>query len=211
MITISFVNQVMLSHTFLLFLPENYPHKSGTIFQIDLYLFYMHTEIPNGTHKLHHVKRLAIFQNKPFAVPYGGMNHLHRHWNKRTLTIVQNTFYSRHARWLPLVDERFVINDSVAISIRFFGLGPLFKTPFAAIVLDGFLLSMKDLSSTAWSAFPSIFFGLGVTNEAAKLDCILPIGDDGSLYDDCSSGELIVMIINETQHQKWFYAPYYGV
>ncbi len=81
----------------------------------------------------------------------------------------------------------------------YFGLGPLFKTPFAAIVLDGFLLSMKDLSSTAWSAFPSGFFGLGVTNKAAKPDCVLPIGDNGSLYDDCSSGELIVMIVNETQ------------
>ncbi len=59
-ITITFVNQVMLSHTFLLFPPENYPHKSGAIFQIDLYVFYLHMEIPNGTHKLHHVKRLAV-------------------------------------------------------------------------------------------------------------------------------------------------------
>ncbi len=66
-------------------------------------------------------------------------------------------------------------------------------------MLDGFLSSMKDLSSTARSAFPSVFFGLGVTNKAAKPDCVLPIGDNGSLYDDCSSGELIVMIINETQ------------
>jgi hypothetical protein len=47
-------------------------------------------------------------------------------------------------------------------------------------------------------AFPSIFFGLGVTNEAAKPDCILPMGDDGSMYEDLSSGKLMVMIINET-------------
>jgi hypothetical protein len=38
-----------------------------------------------------------------------------------------------------------------------------------------------------------------VTNEAAKPDYILPIGDDGSMYEDHSSGELIVMIINETK------------
>jgi hypothetical protein len=40
-----------------------------------------------------------------------------------------------------------------------------------------------------------IFFGLGVTNDAA---CIIPTGDDGSLYDGCSSGKLIVIKLNET-------------
>ncbi len=40
---------------------------------------------------------------------------------------------------------------------------------------------------------------LGVTNDAAKPNCILPIRDDGSSYDDHSSGELIVININETQ------------
>jgi hypothetical protein len=78
------------------------------------------------------------------------------------LTIVQNTFYSHHARWLPLVDERFVIDESIAVSI--------------------------------------IFFGLGVTNNAAKLDCVVPTGDNGSSYEGCSSGELIIIKINETQH-----------
>ncbi len=141
-ITVTFVNQMTLSHTFLLFPPENYPHKSGAIFQVDLYMFDMHTEIPNGTHKLHHVKRLAVFQDEPFAIPYSRMDHFHRHWNKRMLTIIQNTFYSQCAQWLPLVDEWFVINDSVAISICFFGLGPLFKSPFAAVVLNNFLSSM---------------------------------------------------------------------
>ena len=87
-VTISFVNQVTLSRTFLLFLPENYPHKSGAIFQVDLYVFDVHTEIPNGTHKLHHVKQLAVFQDELFTIPYGGMNHLHQHWNKRMLTIM---------------------------------------------------------------------------------------------------------------------------
>ncbi len=71
------------------------------------------------------------------------------------LTIVQNTFYNRRAQWLPLVDERFVINESVAVSI--------------------------------------IDFGLGVTNDAVKPDCILPTGEDGSLYEGHSSGKLIVI------------------
>jgi hypothetical protein len=69
----------------------------------------------------------------------------------------------------------------------------LLKTPITAVVLDGFLLLMKGLSSTAWLPFQSVFFGLGVTIEAAKPDCVLPIKDDGSLYKNCSSGELIVM------------------
>ncbi len=85
MITVTFVNQVTLGRTFLLFPLKNYPQKSGAIFQVHLYVFVMHTEIPNGTHKLHHVKRSAIFQDKPFTIPYGGMNHFHRHWNKRML------------------------------------------------------------------------------------------------------------------------------
>jgi hypothetical protein len=55
----------------------------------------IHMEISNGTHKLHHVKRSAVFQNEPFTIPYCRINHLCRHWNKRMLTIVQNTFYSR--------------------------------------------------------------------------------------------------------------------
>ncbi len=36
-----------------------------------------------------------------------------------------------------------------------------------------------------------------MTNKAAKPDCVLPIGDDGSMYEDRLSGELILMIINE--------------
>ncbi len=71
------------------------------------------------------------------------------------LTIVQDTFCNRCARWLSLLDERFVINESVAVSI--------------------------------------IFFGLGVTNNAAKPDCILPTWDDGSLYEGRSSGKLAVI------------------
>jgi hypothetical protein len=60
-------------------------------------------------------------------------------------------------------------------------------------VLDGFLSSMKGSSSTAQLPFPSVFFGLGVTIEAAKPDCILLIEDDGSSYKNRSSSELIVM------------------
>ncbi len=76
------------------------------------------------------------------------------------LTINQNTFCNHRAPWLPFVDNRFVINELVAISI--------------------------------------VFFGLDVTNDAAKPDCILPIGDDGSLDKGCPSGKLIVIKINET-------------
>jgi hypothetical protein len=75
---------------------------------------------------------------------------------------------------------------------------PFFKTPFATVVLDGFLSSMKGLSSTNWLPSQSFFFGLGVTNNAAKPDCIRPTGDDGSLYEGCFSGKLIVIKINET-------------
>jgi hypothetical protein len=88
MITVTFVNQVTLVRAFFLFPPKNYPQKSGAIFQVDLCVFVMHSKNSNGTHKLHHVKRLAVFQDKPFAIPYGGMNHFHCHWNERMLTIM---------------------------------------------------------------------------------------------------------------------------
>jgi hypothetical protein len=58
------------------------------------------------------------------------------------LTIIQNAFYSQCAQWLPLVDERFIIDDSVTVFIRFIRLGPLLKTLFAAAVINGFLLLM---------------------------------------------------------------------
>jgi hypothetical protein len=128
---------------------------------MDLYVFNIPTEIPNGTNKLIHVKRLPVFQNKPFQIPYGRMNHLCHASNKLMLTIVQNTLCNRCARWLPLVDKRFVINKLVAVSI--------------------------------------IFFELVVTNDAAKPDCIVPTGDNGSSYEGRSSGKLIVIKINETQ------------
>ena len=76
------------------------------------------------------------------------------------LIIVRNTFYNHCAQWLSLVNERFVIDESVAVSI--------------------------------------IFFGLGVTNNAAKPDCIIPTGDNGSSYEGCSSGKLIVIKLDET-------------
>ncbi len=160
-ITVPFVNQATLCRAFFFSPPKYFSHKSCTIFHIDLYVFNIHTEISYGTNKLYHVKRLAVFQNEPFWIPYGWMNHLCRHWNKCMLTIVQNTFYSRCAQWLPLVNERFVIDELIAVSI--------------------------------------IFFGLGVTNNAAKPDCVVTTGDDGSSYEGCSSGELIVIKINETQ------------
>jgi hypothetical protein len=73
---------------------------------------------------------------------------------------------------------------------------PLFKTPLSTVVLDGFLLSMKGLSSINCSPPPWFYFGLGVINDAAKPDCILPIGDNGSSNGGCSSGKLIVIKIN---------------
>jgi hypothetical protein len=41
-----------------------------------------------------------------------------------------------------------------------------------------------------------VFFGLGVMNDAAKPDCILPIGNDGSSIRGRSSSKLIVIKIN---------------
>ncbi len=86
------------------------------------------------------------------------MNHPCHDWNKRMLTIIQNTSFNCRAQWLPLVNERFVINEFVTISM--------------------------------------VFLGLGVMNDAAKPDCILLKGDDGSLNGGRSSGELIVIKIN---------------
>jgi hypothetical protein len=86
------------------------------------------------------------------------MNHPCGDWNKRMLTIIQNTSFNCCAQWLPLVNERFVINELVTIS--------------------------------------TVFFRLGVMNNAAKPDCILPIGDDGSSNGGRFSGKLIVIKIN---------------
>jgi hypothetical protein len=36
-------------------------------------------------------------------------------------------------------------------------------------------------------------------NHAAKPDCVLPIGDDGSLNGGCSSNKLIIIKINDAQ------------
>jgi hypothetical protein len=118
-ITVTFVNHLTLCGAFFLFLPKYYPYKSCTIFHINLYMFNIHTEISKGTNKLNHVKPSAVFQNEPFWILYGKMNHLCHDWNKRMLTIVQNTFYNRRAWWLSLVNEWFVIDELVAVSIVF--------------------------------------------------------------------------------------------
>jgi hypothetical protein len=86
------------------------------------------------------------------------MNHPCHDWNKRMLTIIQNTSFNHCAQWLPLVNERFVINKLVTISMG--------------------------------------FFGLGVMNDAARPNCILSTGDDGSSNGGRSSSELIVIEIN---------------
>jgi hypothetical protein len=160
-ITVTFVKQAMLCCAFSFVSPENYPHKSGAIFHIDLHVFNIPTEISNSTNELNHVKRLPIFQNKSFQIPYRRMNH-------------------------------FAITGISVCS-------PLFKTPFATIVLNGFLSLIKGLSSKNRLPFPSFFWGLGVTNNAAKPNCIVPTGDNGSSYEGNSSVELIVIKTNETQ------------
>ncbi len=66
MITVTFMNHLILCCAFFLFPSKCYSHKSRTIFHTDLYVFNIHTEISNGTNKLYHVKQLAIFQNEPF-------------------------------------------------------------------------------------------------------------------------------------------------
>jgi hypothetical protein len=96
-ITVTFVNHLMLCRAFLFFSPKYHPHKSCTIFHIDLYVCNILTEVSNGINKLNHVKRLAVFKNKPFGIPYGTMNHPCRDWNKRMLTIIQNTSLNRRA------------------------------------------------------------------------------------------------------------------
>ena len=66
---------------------------------------------------------------------------------------------------LCLVNERFIINELVTISM--------------------------------------VFFGLGVMNDTAKSNCILTIGDDGSLNGGCSSSKLIIIEINtESEYQQ---------
>ncbi len=86
-ITVTFVKQAMLCRAFSFVPPENYPHKSGAIFHINLYVFIIPTEIFNGTHKLYHVKRPAVFQNESFQIPYSRMNHLCHDWNKHMLML----------------------------------------------------------------------------------------------------------------------------
>ncbi len=86
------------------------------------------------------------------------MNHPCRDWNKRMLPIIQNTSFNSRAWWLPLINERFIINELVTISMD--------------------------------------FFGLSVMNDAAESNCILPIGDDGSLNGGCSSEEFFINKIN---------------
>ncbi len=118
MITVTFVNHPTLCCAFF-FHPTYYPHKSCTIFHTDVYILSIHTEVPNSTSKLNHMKWLAIYQNKPFAFPHGRMNQLCHYCYKGMLTIVQITFCNRCPGLLPLVDERFIMEELVAILIFF--------------------------------------------------------------------------------------------
>jgi hypothetical protein len=60
-ITVTFVNHLTLCRPFLFFSLKYHPHKSCTTFHIDLYVCNILTEVSNGTNKLNHVKRLAVF------------------------------------------------------------------------------------------------------------------------------------------------------
>ncbi len=115
-ITVTFVNQPTLCHALFSFL-QRITHTSPVPSSTSICTYFIYTEVPNSTNKLNHVKRSAVFQNKPVALPDSRINHLCHYWNKHMLTIVQITFHNRCAWWLPLVDEKFVINESFAISI----------------------------------------------------------------------------------------------
>jgi hypothetical protein len=65
-------------------------------------------------------------------------------------------------------------------------------------MLDGFLLLMKGSSLMNLSPPLLHVFGLGVTKDANKPNCLLLIGDDGSSNKLCSSSKLIVKI-NDAQ------------
>ncbi len=116
-ITVTSVNQPTLCCAFFFFPPENYPHKSHAIFHINFYILSIHTKVSNSTNKLNHMKWSAILQNKPLAFRDSRMNHLCRYWDKRMLTIVESRFCNHCACWLPLANERFVIDKSGAVSI----------------------------------------------------------------------------------------------
>jgi hypothetical protein len=58
---------------------------------------------------------------------------------------------------------------------------------------------MKGLSWTNWLPFSSFFLELGVTNNAAKPNCVVQIGDNCSSNEGHFSSKLIVIKINETQ------------
>ncbi len=101
--------------------------------------------------------------------------------------------------WLSFKTNRLEFHMALWIILAMTGISvclPLFKTPLSTILLDDFLSSMKGLSSTNWSPSPWFFFRLGMMNDAAKPNCILPIGDDGSLNGGPPSGKLIVIKIN---------------
>ncbi len=66
------------------------------------------------------------------------------------------------------------------------------RTPFDFL----WAVSTKNLIGLLYYD-PLAFFGLGVTKDAAKPDCILPMGDNVSSNEGCSSIGLIVIKINE--------------
>ncbi len=157
-ITVTFVNQVTLSCTFLLFLPENYPHKSSAISKsICMCLTFTRKFLTAPT-------SITMWSGWPSFKTNRSKSHT-AEWIIFAVTGIGVCSPLFKTPFTAVMLEGFLsLMKGSSSTTRlpfpsiFFGLGPLIKTPFTAIVLDGFLLLMKGLSLTARSPFPSVFF-----------------------------------------------------
>jgi hypothetical protein len=59
-ISVTFVNHLTLCRAFLFFSPKYHPHKSCTIFHINLYIVNILTEVSNGTNKLNSLSSKSV-------------------------------------------------------------------------------------------------------------------------------------------------------
>ncbi len=76
---------------------------------------------------------------------------------------------------------------------------PLFKTPFATVMLDGFLSSIKGSSSTNWLPFPSFYFWTWCDKQCCQAQLRHSNRGQWFFVWGRSSGKLIIIKINETQ------------
>ncbi len=121
-ITVTFVNQVTLSHTFLLFLPKN-TRKS-----------------PVPSSKL--ICTCLSYTQKFLTAPTSFTM-----WSGRP-SFKTNRSQSCTVEW--------IIFTVTGISVC----SPLYKLPFTAVMLDGFLSLTNGSSLMAWLLFPSVFLDL---------------------------------------------------